>query len=94
MHCTRSSPKRTLRLKGERNSGNDYPTRIAAILDEAAERFQIVLLTCHPKRYRGLPKAESVDLEHATKSRKPRQANTQDSRRLSRSRRRGKKSMK
>jgi len=32
--------------------------RIATILDETAERFQIVLLTCHPERYRGLPRAE------------------------------------
>lgn len=37
--------------------------RIAAILDECAERFQIVLLTCHPERYRGLPSAEFFDLE-------------------------------
>ncbi len=38
-------------------------TRIATILDEAAERFQIILLTCHPERYRGLPNAEFFDLE-------------------------------
>lgn len=37
--------------------------RIAAILQEAAERFQIVLLTCHPERYRGLPNAMFFDLE-------------------------------
>ncbi len=37
--------------------------RIATILDEAAERFQIVLLTCHPERYRGLPAAKFFDLE-------------------------------
>jgi exonuclease SbcC len=37
--------------------------RIATILDEAADRFQIVLLTCHPERYRGLPNAEFFDLE-------------------------------
>jgi len=37
--------------------------RITTILDEAAERFQIVLLTCHPERYRGLPNAEFFDLE-------------------------------
>ena len=37
--------------------------RIATILDEAAERFQIVLLTCHPERYRGLEKATFFDLE-------------------------------
>ena len=38
--------------------------RIATILDEAAERFQIVLLTCHPERYRGLPNTEFFDLEN------------------------------
>ena len=37
--------------------------RIATILDEVAERFQIVLLTCHPERYRGLPNARFFDLE-------------------------------
>jgi len=37
--------------------------RIMTILDEAAERFQIVLLTCHPERYRGLPNARFFDLE-------------------------------
>ncbi|OHB79822.1 MAG: hypothetical protein A2V98_05535 [Planctomycetes bacterium RBG_16_64_12] len=37
--------------------------RIATILDEAAERFQMVLLTCHPERYRGLPRANFFDLE-------------------------------
>ena len=38
--------------------------RIATILDEAAERFQIILLTCHPERYRGLPSAKFFDLEN------------------------------
>ena len=37
--------------------------RIATILDEVAQRFQIVLLTCHPERYRGLPNATFHDLE-------------------------------
>ena len=55
-------------------------TRIFTFLDEAAERFQIVLLISHPECYRGLPKAEFFDLEHATQSGKLRQANTQDSR--------------
>lgn len=41
--------------------------RIATLLDEAAERFQIVLLTCHPERYRGLPNAEFFDLEQLSK---------------------------
>ncbi len=42
--------------------------RIATILDEAADRFQIVLLTCHPERYRGLPNAKFFDLEAITAS--------------------------
>lgn len=37
--------------------------RIVQILEEAAERFQIVMLTCHPERYRGLPGAKFFDLE-------------------------------
>lgn len=37
--------------------------RIVGILQEAAERFQIVMLTCHPERYRGLPNAKFFDLE-------------------------------
>jgi uncharacterized protein YhaN len=37
--------------------------RIVQILEEAAERFQIVMLTCHPERYRGLPGARFFDLE-------------------------------
>ncbi len=40
--------------------------RIATILDEVADRFQIVLLTCHPERYRGLPNATFFDLESIT----------------------------
>jgi len=37
--------------------------RIVQVLEEAAERFQIVMLTCHPERYRGLPGAKFFDLE-------------------------------
>lgn len=37
--------------------------RIVQVLEEAAERFQIVMLTCHPERYRGLPGANFFDLE-------------------------------
>lgn len=37
--------------------------RVATILDEATDRFQIVLLTCHKERYRGLPNATFFDLE-------------------------------
>jgi DNA repair exonuclease SbcCD ATPase subunit len=40
--------------------------RIVQILEEAAERFQIVMLTCHPERYRGLPAAKFFDLEQIT----------------------------
>ena len=36
--------------------------RIVTILEEVAERFQIVLFTCHPERYRGLPQAKFFDL--------------------------------
>ncbi len=37
--------------------------RIAAILEETADQFQIIMLTCHPERYRGLPKATFFDME-------------------------------
>ena len=37
--------------------------RIANILEESAERFQIILLTCHPERYRGLANTKFFDLE-------------------------------
>ena len=37
--------------------------RIVQVLEDAAERFQIVMLTCHPERYRGLPGAKFFDLE-------------------------------
>ena len=36
--------------------------RIATILEESAQRFQIVLLTCHPERYRGMSDAKFFDL--------------------------------
>lgn len=37
--------------------------RILALLAEAAENLQIVLLTCHPDRYENLPAARFFDLE-------------------------------
>jgi len=37
--------------------------RALAILEEEAQRLQIVILTCHPVRYRGLNGASFVDLE-------------------------------
>jgi len=40
--------------------------RVATILDEAAERFQILLLTCHPERYHGVADGKLFDLEALT----------------------------
>ena len=37
--------------------------RVMAILEEAAQHLQIVILTCHPERYRGLRGAQFIDLE-------------------------------
>jgi ABC-type transport system involved in cytochrome c biogenesis ATPase subunit len=37
--------------------------RTLRILEETADRFQILILTCHPERYRGLGEAVFVDLE-------------------------------
>ena len=37
--------------------------RIMTILEEAAQRLQILILTCHPERYRGLDGALFLDLE-------------------------------
>ncbi len=37
--------------------------RVQAVLEEASDRFQIVLLTCHPERYFGLRDARIFDLE-------------------------------
>ena len=36
--------------------------RILSILEEAARRLQLFILTCHPERYRGLSDAEFFDL--------------------------------
>jgi uncharacterized protein YhaN len=33
------------------------------ILEESAEHLQILILTCHPERYRALAGAEFFDLE-------------------------------
>ena len=38
-------------------------TRILTILEEAAEKLQILILTCHPERYRALSEANFFDLE-------------------------------
>lgn len=37
--------------------------RVMKILEEAAQRLQILILTCHPERYRGLEQAQFIDLE-------------------------------
>ncbi len=37
--------------------------RVMTILEEAAQRLQILILTCHPERYRGLDGANFIDLE-------------------------------
>ncbi len=37
--------------------------RVLSILEEAAQRLQLFILTCHPERYRGLAEAEFYDLE-------------------------------
>ena len=39
--------------------------RILRILEEAAGRLQIIILTCHPERYESLQGAEFIDLEAA-----------------------------
>jgi hypothetical protein len=33
------------------------------VLEEIAERFQILLLTCHPERFGGLRDAKSFDVQ-------------------------------
>ncbi len=37
--------------------------RLLTLLEEAAESLQILILTCHPERYRALEKAEFFDLQ-------------------------------
>ena len=37
--------------------------RVMTVLEEAAQRLQILILTCHPERYRGLVGAKFIDLE-------------------------------
>ncbi|MBW1982661.1 MAG: AAA family ATPase [Deltaproteobacteria bacterium] len=37
--------------------------RVMNILEEAAQKLQILVLTCHPERYRGLEAAHFIDLE-------------------------------
>jgi uncharacterized protein YhaN len=37
--------------------------RVQAVLEEFAQKLQILVLTCHPERYRGLGTAKFIDLE-------------------------------
>ncbi len=37
--------------------------RVMNILEEAADKLQVLILTCHPERYRGLEDAHYIDLE-------------------------------
>lgn len=40
-------------------------TRVLAVLEEASEHLQVVILTCHPERYAALPAAARFDLAAA-----------------------------
>ena len=37
--------------------------RVLDVLEESAQRLQILIITCHPARYRGLQAAQFIDLE-------------------------------
>jgi len=37
--------------------------RVVNVLEDAAQRLQVLILTCHPERYRGLRQAVFFDLE-------------------------------
>ncbi len=41
--------------------------RVMTILEESAQRLQVLILTCHPERYRGLGEANFLDLEEITR---------------------------
>jgi len=43
--------------------------RVMAVLDEAAERLQVLILTCHPERYRGLRQGRFFDFETLVRER-------------------------
>ena len=45
--------------------------RVMTVLEEAAEKLQILVLTCHPERYRGLRKARFLDFETLVQPRMP-----------------------
>ena len=42
--------------------------RILTILEEAAEKVQIAVLTCHPERYGSLKNATYIDLQEAIRN--------------------------
>jgi uncharacterized protein YhaN len=37
--------------------------RVLTLLEESADHLQIIILTCHPERYRGMEKAQFFDLQ-------------------------------
>jgi uncharacterized protein YhaN len=37
--------------------------KVMNVLEEASQRLQILILTCHPERYRGLKRSAFFDLE-------------------------------
>jgi hypothetical protein len=39
---------------------------VLTLLEESADHLQIVILTCHPERYRALDKAQFFDLQETT----------------------------
>ena len=43
--------------------------RVLDVLEEEAHRLQIIILTCHPERYRGLENTQFVDLDALSSSR-------------------------
>jgi energy-coupling factor transporter ATP-binding protein EcfA2 len=43
--------------------------RVMAVLEEAAERLQVLILTCHPERYRGLRQGRFFDFEALVRER-------------------------
>jgi exonuclease SbcC len=42
--------------------------RMLDVLEESAQRLQILIITCHPERYRGLQAAQFIDLEEMVRA--------------------------
>jgi DNA repair protein SbcC/Rad50 len=42
--------------------------RVLDVLEGSAQRLQILIITCHPERYRGLRAARFIDLEEQSRS--------------------------